>query len=118
MKTLIPALLLVTSASAFAGDLECTVVRNETLYVGTYQVKATEHGISLSKNGKLIASGPSTTDQVAFAYELKRNALMIEDGAEVYLSSDWSDRKGGRMTIVDRTRDVGNVSTAFECRAE
>lgn len=117
MKTLLLLATLLSASSAFAGELTCHVIKNETIYTGQYNVLATERGIAIRKGKKLVASGPAQ-DGSAAAYELKVNNEMIEEGAEVFLSNDWSDAKGGRFTIIDRTRDLGNVKTEFECEAK
>jgi len=116
MKSLILAFACLTSASAFASEFTCKVVKNATIYSGQYNVTMTANGIAIRKGSKQIASGPVQDTNAAF--ELKRNNEVIEEGAEVFLSNDWNRSSGGQFTIIDRTRDLGNVSTEFSCDAK
>ncbi|MGZ3650472.1 MAG: hypothetical protein ACXWR1_03595 [Bdellovibrionota bacterium] len=117
MKTLILALACLTYAtSAFASEFTCKVVKNATIYSGQFNVTMTANGIAIRKGSKQVASGPAEDGNAA--YELKRNNEVIEEGAEVFLSNDWSASRGGRFTVIDRTRDLGNSSTEFSCDAK
>jgi hypothetical protein len=106
------ALALFAAPTVFAAEFTCKV-KDSRFYSGQYTVKVTENGMSIHKRDELIASGPAAEGKAD--YELKKNNEVVEEGAEVYLSKNWSAKNGGEFTIVDRSRDLGNEKSVFSC---